>query len=338
MRPANNRKWIEMVLARRGLPAVPYNFMFSPVSQRIAENHYGSPIDDAINLPIRMSGTKSIKPLYADPAVFGKTAKDEYGVRWSTSTIDRGAPIGPVLKEPTLSGYRFPEAGMPYRFEDLGEWCARKAEHFRIIWVGDLWERATFMRGMENILLDVALHRAFVRDLLRGIADYILETMEILFDRFEFEAIAVSDDYGTQKAMIISPDDWRTLIKPLLGEIYGYAKKRGRKVFHHSCGNIVPIIGDMIDIGLDILHPIQPEAMDILYLKREFGAFLTFCGGIRTQDLLVHGTPGEVRAEVMKLKELMGNRGGYILEPGITIQADVPPENIVAMIDAAMEE
>jgi uroporphyrinogen decarboxylase len=110
--------------------------------------------------------------------------------------------------------------------------------------------------------------------------------MEILFDRFEFEAIAVSDDYGTQKAMIISPDDWCTLIKPLLGEIYGYAKKRGIKVFHHSCGNIVPIIGDMIDIGLDILHPIQPEAMDILYLKREFGAFLTFCGGIRTQDLL----------------------------------------------------
>jgi uroporphyrinogen decarboxylase len=91
----------------------------------------------------------------------------------------------------------------------------------------------------------------------------------------------------------------------------------------------------MIDLGLDILHPIQPEAMDGGVLKKEFGNDLTFCGGVSTQGLLVHGTPDQVRNEVRRLKREMGRGGGYILEPGITIQADVPIENIIAMIDEA---
>lgn len=336
MRPKDDRKWIELVVNHREMP-VPYNFMFSPVSLRIAEQRYGSPISDAILLPIRMTSPKSIKPLYADPEIFGKTAVDEFGVVWSTSTIDRGSPIVPVLKEPSLSGYRFPESGMPYRFEDIEQWCERQKAHYRIIWVGDLWERATFMRGMENLLVDTVKHQKFVMELLRGITDYILGTMEILFERFEFEAIALSDDYGTQKTMLISPESWRKFIRPYLKEIYEYGQKYGKTIFHHSCGNILPVIPDLIELGLDILHPIQPEAMDIQYLKREFGNDLCFCGGIRTQDILVSGTPREVKNEVKYLKETMGKEGGYILEPGITIQADVPAENLYAMIDEAME-
>lgn len=335
MRPQDDRKWIEAVINHREMP-VPYNFMFSPVSLKIAEQHYGSPVADALSLPIRMTSPRSIKPLYADPEIFGKTAVDEFGVVWSTSAIDRGAPIKPVLKEPSLSNYRFPEPGMPYRFEDIEQWYKKQKEHYRIIWVGDLWERATFMRGMENLLVDIIQNPKFVMELLRGITDYILGTMEILFERFEFEAIALSDDYGTQKAMLISPELWRKFVKPFLKEIYQFAQKKEKRIFHHSCGNIIPIIPDLIDIGLDILHPIQPEAMDIQYLKKEFGWDLCFCGGIRTQDLLVTGTAQQVRDEVRHLKETMGKGGGYILEPGITIQADVPPDNLFAMIDEAM--
>jgi uroporphyrinogen decarboxylase len=145
----------------------------------------------------------------------------------------------------------------------------------------------------------------------------------------------LSDDYGTQRGMLMSPAHWRELVKPCLARIYGLAKSRGLAVFHHSCGNILPIIGDLVDLGLDILHPIQPEAMDILLLKREFGAQLTFCGGLSTQGLLVSATPDEVRREVRRLKREMGRGGGYILEPGITIQADVPRANLIAMIDEA---
>jgi uroporphyrinogen decarboxylase len=284
-----------------------------------------------------MTGTVSKKPLYADPAKFGDAVADDFGVTWSTSHIDRGSPIGPCLAAPTLKGYTFPDPTRPGRFEGLTEWSRKHAGHYRIIWVGDLWERATFMRGMASILMDVVLEPAFVEALLERLTEYILATIGVLVDTCAFEAIAVSDDYGTQRGMLISPDDWRRVIKPCLKRIYGLAKHHKRTVFHHSCGSIVPIIGDLIDIGLDILHPIQPEAMDIRDLKRRFGAHVTFCGGIPTQTLLVNAAPEEVRAEVRRLKREMGRGGGYILEPGITILADVPAANIIAMIDEARE-
>jgi len=331
-----DREWIRATLAHRQPRAVPYNFMFSPPALALLQGHYGrDDLPDALDMPIRMAAPNSIKPLYAGPAEHGRTITDEFGVGWSTSDIDRGSPIGPPLGEASLSGYAFADPAAEYRFEGLGEWCRQNAAHFTVIWVGDLWERATFMRGMEGILLDVALNPGFVERLLRGIADHVLRTMEILFERFEFDAVAVSDDYGAQKAMIMSPGDWRRLIKPLLAEIYGLAKKHGRYTFHHSCGNIRPIIGDMIDAGLDILHPIQPEAMDVYALKRDFGREVTFCGGLRTQDLLPRGTAGQIRDEVRKLKDVMGAGGGYILEPGITVQADVPLANMLAMIEEA---
>ena len=333
---ANNRDWIRETLAHKQTQAVPYNFMFTPPAQLSLEKYYNqTDLEQVLKLPIRMSAPVSIKPLFADPAQFGEAIKDEFGVTWSTSCIDRGSPIGPCLAEPDLSNYTFPDAAEAYRFQGLEDWCERSKDNCTIIWVGDLWERATFMRGMEHILTDLSVNPKFVEGLLRGLTDYILQTMHILFDSFTFDGVALSDDYGTQKAMIMSPSHWRRLVKPLLAELYMFARQHGRTVFHHSCGNICPIIPDLIDIGLDILHPIQPEAMDILKLKREFGRDLTFCGGIRTQDLLPRGTVQQVRDEVKKLKCQMGKDGGYILEPGITIQADVPLENIVAMIEEA---
>ena len=330
-----DRAWIQQTLEHRESAAVPYNFMFSPPAERVAREHYGQDLEERLSLPVRMTGLKSIKPLYADPDEYGDTVTDEFGVVWSTSKIDRGSPIGPCLLEPDLSQYDFPNPAEAYRFTGIGEWCAKQEGHYRIIWVGDLWERATFMRGMQQLLIDVALNPKFVEALLRSLTDYILKTARILLEQYAFEAIAVSDDYGTQKGMIISPRDWRRLVRPCLSAIYDLAKSYGRAVFHHSCGNFVPIIGDMIDIGLDILHPIQPEAMDILFLKKEFGKHLTFCGGISTQDLLVSSTPDQVRSEVQRLKCQMAGGGGYILEPGITIQADVPIDSMIAMIDEA---
>ena len=94
----------------------------------------------------------------------------------------------------------------------------------------------------------------------------------------------------------------------------------------------------MIDVGLDILHPIQPEAMDILRLKREFGSTISFCGGVSEQELLLNTTPHQIRDEVKRLKEVMGKNGGYILEPGITLQADVPLKNVTAIIEEAQEQ
>lgn len=333
---SGHRDWIEIVIAHQELDAVPYNFMFSPPALAALQDHYGTDdVPEALDLPIRMSGCKTIKPLYASPSTYGRTVTDEFGVVWTTSDIDRGTPVGPPLVQADLSGYTFPNPRDERRFEYLGAWCRANREHFTAIWVGDLWERATFVRGMENILVDVLLDAGFVQRLLRKLADYILETMEVLFDRFEFDAVAISDDYGTQRAMVMSPESWRALIRPPLAEILAMAKRHGRYAFLHSCGNIVPIIEDLIEIGVDILHPIQPEVMDVYRLKRDFGDALTFCGGLRTQDLLPNGSPQHIRDEVRRLKDVMGAGGGYILEPGITLQADVPPANMIAMIEEA---
>jgi uroporphyrinogen decarboxylase len=301
----------------------------------MAQDRYGQDLEEGLSLPIRMTGTKSPKPLYADPDDFGPAVTDHFGVVWSTSKIDRGSPIGPCLPEPDLSRYAFPDPAEPDRFVDIPHWCTRQKGHYRIIWVGDLWERATFMRGMERLLLDTVMNPGFVDALLRRLTDYILETVRILVSKGSFECIAVSDDYGTQHGMLMSPAHWRRLVKPCLARIYRFAKADGLAVFHHSCGNISPIIGDMIDLGLDILHPIQPEAMDIRFLKKQFGRHLTLCGGISTQGVLVSGTPEQVRSVVRSLKREMAGGGGYVLEPGITIQADVPGENLFAMIEEA---
>jgi uroporphyrinogen decarboxylase len=188
---------------------------------------------------------------------------------------------------------------------------------------------------MENMLTDLALNPKFVDELLGALGDYVLGTMEILFDRFEFDGIAVSDDYGAQNAMLMSGVAWRRFIRPHLSRIYQSAKRHGRTILQHSDGYVYPIVGDLIDVGCDILHPAQPEAMDVLHLKREFGRDLTLCGGMRTQDLLPRGTPEQVRDEVRKLKSELGRGGGYVLSNGITIQSDVPLENMVAMVQEA---
>ena len=334
----NNKDWIRRVLARTGDVPVPYNLPLSPPARRKLEAHYGAAdIEELLDLPIRMTGLHSRKPLYASPGRFGPRAEDEFGVVWSTSEIDRGCPVGPPVTQPDLSAYTLPDPAAPHRFEGLGPWCRRNAAHYTILWVGDLWERATFLCGMERLLLWVVLEPEFVRSLLAAIARYVLVTMDILFDRFEFDGIALSDDYGTQKAMLISPETWRALVRPHLAAIIARARAAGKTVLLHSCGNGGEIVPDLVARGLDILHPIQPEAMDILELKTEFGRALSFCGGLGTQDLLVRASPGEVRREVRRLQERMGAGGGYILEPGITLQADVPLANMLALIGAAAD-
>ena len=332
----SNQNWIREVLRHHGGVPVPYNLPLSPPARRKLEDHYGTgDVEGFLDLPIRMRGPKSIKPLYASPEQYGSRVADEFGVVWSTSPIDRGSPVEPCIRRPDLAGYTFPDPTAAYRFEDLGAWCRQNARQYTIVWAGDLWERATFMCGMERLLLYAATEPEFVGSLLDGIADYILRTMDILFERFRFDGIALSDDYGTQQSMLISPATWRGLVKPRLARIFARAKAAGRTVLLHSCGNVGAVVPDLVELGLDILHPIQPEALDCVELKRQFGADLTLCGGLRTQDLLPRGTPEEIRREVARLQNQLGTGGGYILEPGITIQADVPLENILALIEAA---
>ena len=336
LQASDDRDWMRRTIAHQATARVPYNFSFTPPVRAALERYYGTTsLADALGLPFRRTALKSAKPPTSSPGASGGIVRDEFGVGWSANTVDRGAPVLPCLAEPDLAAYRFPDPAAPSRYEDLGAWCDANKAHYTFVWIGDLWERITYMRGTENALLDLALNAEFIEGLLRRLTEYILETMRILFARFPFDAVSLSDDYGTQRAMVMSPSHWRRFLRPRLAEIYGFARSRGRAVLHHSCGNIYPIIGDLVDIGLEVLDPIQPEAMDIFRLKREFGRHLALCGGIRTQSLLPHGSVGEVQEEVRRLKQEMGRGGGYILQPGNQLQPDVPLRNLVALIEEA---
>ncbi|HDY89623.1 MAG TPA: hypothetical protein ENH82_16115 [bacterium] len=315
---------------------MPYNFFFTPAALEKAQEHYGSPVDDVLNFPIRVNAVSSLKPVYAHPSDYGRNVRDEFGVLWSTGVTDRGIPVGPCITVPDISKYIFPDPAAPYRFKHLGDWLESNKENFTFITVGDLWERATFMRGLEDILMDIVVDPGFVHDLLQAIADYNINTMDILYEQFRFDGIVLSDDYGAQSSTIMSPSDWRKFVKPPLLRMYTKARKYGWVIFHHSCGHNTPIIPDLLEIGVDILHPIQPETMDIFKLKKEYGKDITFCGGISTQKLLPMGTSEEIRNEVRKVKRIMGKGGGYITGTGIMLHEDVPLDNLVSLIDEAM--
>lgn len=315
---------------------VPCNFMLSPPARRKLQAHLGQDdVEGFLGNCLYLYGC-SDKPLYASPDQHGPTITDQYGVVWATSHSDRGYPVGHPLAAPTLESYDFPDPLESRRWERVPQVAALHPECLRLAVVGDLWERPNFLRGLQPLLLDLRENPGFVHDLLEHLAAYNLATLEGMV-RFAPDGIFISDDYGLQGSLMMSPTDWRGFVKPRLRLLLRAAQRHGLRTMLHSCGCIRDIIPDLIELGLDILHPIQPEAMDILALKREYGRDLTFCGGIGTQQLLPMATPDAVRTEVWRTAEEMGRGGGYILEPGITVQGDVPLANVLALVEAARE-
>ena len=135
----------------------------------------------------------------------------------------------------------------------------------------------------------------------------------------------------------MSPDTWQNLIRPGEQREYDLLKSYGKYVWIHSCGCIEKIIPSLIEMGVDVLNPVQPEAMDIARLKARYGNRLTFWGGLSTQKTLPYGTPEAVRAESRAVRKLMGTGGGYIFAPAQEIQSDVPAANMLALIESAKE-
>ena len=143
------------------------------------------------------------------------------------------------------------------------------------------------------------------------------------------------DDYGTQNSMIMSPTFWRKFIKPRLAKIIAVYRDAGLPVIHHSCGAIMPIIEDLIEIGVNVLNPIQPKALNIKELTANYGDRLTFFGGICNQSVLPFGTPDEVEANVAEVTSILGSNGRFIIAPSNGVGKDVPLENVEAFFRAA---
>ncbi len=205
-----------------------------------------------------------------------------------------------------------------------------------LVW-GSHWEKAYFTRGIEAMLADFAAAPEFVGELLTFIIHKNMEYLNRILQCPDYDGILLGSDWGTQRDMMFSPTSWRKLIAP--GELteYDAIHAAGKDVMVHSCGCILKIMQDLCDMGVDILNPVQPECMDLAFLKQNYGHRITFWGGISTQRVLPGGTPSEVAAETERVIRLLSQNGGYITCSSQEIQTDVPYENLRALIDTARE-
>jgi len=323
---------VQSAIAHQATPSIPYHIDVLPPVAAALQEHYGTgDIDRAMGNYLRwLNAPKQWDRLGED------LERDEFGVVWSTNEFNRGYIVEHPLRAASLDGYSFPQLDYVARYAHLKEEAERSGDAFLVCWVGDLFERANFLRGLDQILMDMKLHPGFVHELLDELLSIILKNGEAICEH-PIDALFLSDDYGLQDNLMMNPEDWRTFIKPRVARLVEFGHAHGRAVFLHSCGCVRKIVPDLVEIGLDVLHPIQPEAMDIGELKRSFGGRIAFYGGVRTQTTLTYGTPADVRRETRQVARLMGEGGGFILAPGITLQHDVPWDNLMAFIDACHE-
>lgn len=266
--------------------------------------------------------------------------EDEFGVKWDRSGLDKdiGVIRDVTLREARLDEYELPSVPLEQVKKATEKALNNGKDTFKFGKIGTtLFERAWSLRGMENLLMDFLAEPAFAEKLLGRIADYNLAIIEAATG-FDIDGFYFGDDYGSQQGLLMSPDTWRRFVRPGLVRMFERVKRAGKTVALHSCGNIREILGDLIDIGLDVYQTVQPEVYDLGKLKKEYGRHLTFWGAISTQQALPFAKPEEVKRLVRETIATMGESGGYIAGPTHRVPQDVPPENVVAMVEALRGE
>jgi uroporphyrinogen decarboxylase len=247
-------------------------------------------------------------------------------------------PMARLESEHDAAEYPLPDIDAAYRYEPVREEIAslhRRGLAAVAMLECTVFERAWYLRGMERLLLDFTDGSAFAATLLDRITERrVVQARH--YARCGADVIAYGDDVGTQRGMLMSVAMWRAWLKPRLARTIAAAREIRPDVlaFYHSDGDIAPIIPDLIEIGVDILNPVQPECMDPAALKRAYGDRLSFWGTIGTQSTLPFGTPDDVRRQVRARIETVGRGGGLFLAPTHVIEPEVPFENVAAFVEA----
>jgi uroporphyrinogen decarboxylase len=328
----NKREVVRTVLQGKKPPYVPWHFKFTKEPREMLFHHFGTEdLDEVLHNHFLLLGSDI--GFFKD--VGNNCFKDVFGVVWDRS-IDKdiGNPVEPVLKEPSLEGYTFPNP-LDWRFfAGAEELIEKKPDRFRIFQIGfSLFERAWSLRGMENLLVDFLINPGFVHALFTAIADYNITQLNRA-TQLDIDAVYFGDDWGQQRGLIMGYEIWKEFIHPQLKRMYDAVHRKGKFVMIHSCGDVDELFNDLIGIGLNSFNPFQPEVMDIKSLMIEYRGRLTFHGGLSMQDTLPFGTPEDVLRDSLELLEL-GSQGGYIFSPSHDVEGDTSLENILTFVEAA---
>jgi uroporphyrinogen decarboxylase len=277
---------------------------------------------------------------------------DEFGVTWSMPDdqplymdISHHPLAEATLK--SLDDYPFPKGDDPGRFEGLRERALeiRKRTAYAVVSgiSGVVYEICWYMRGLEQWFTDMLQRPEFCEALLDRTLQFWMDWFRVFLDEVGdvVDVIMIGDDLAGQDGPLFRPSFYRTVVKPRHKKLVQYVRSRTRaKIWYHTCGSCVQYIPDLLDNGIDILNPVQISAkgMDPDWLKTEFGDRLVFWGGaIDAQHVLPNASTETVRQQVRTNLERFKPGGGYVFNNVHNIQAGVPPENIVALYDAAYE-
>jgi len=251
-------------------------------------------------------------------------------------------------REGAFENYSWPNARDKRRFKGLREKAEEIRQQGKIVFIkglcAGLFEMHQRIRGMSDAMIDPFLAPVNSDKLIGKLADLKIEFWDEALDHVGdlVDIIGEGDDYGTQNSQLIDPDQFRQYYKPHFTRVLAFIKEKApdSRMMFHSCGNVRPIISDLIEMGVDILNPVHVNAsgMEPVQLKKDFGNDIVFWGGgVDTQHILPSGTIREVKDDVRKNIETLAPGGGFVFSTVHNIQAEVPPENILAMWEALME-
>lgn len=308
------------------------------------ETGYSSPAE-YFNFDIRGIFLNESKE-QTDFSVYFEDINDDFQIdEWGVGIIPSSIPhlvqmIHPLRRIQTsieLSDYPFPEITLPYRFEGLKN---RVQEfHNREIpvacFTGSIFEQAWYLRGFEAILMDFISNPELAHELLERITE-ILTDVSSKIAEMGTDIIILGDDIGGQNGLIISLLHYREFLKFRHKKVIQAVKSVNPEiqVLYHSDGNILDVIPDLIEIGIDILNPIQPECMDPAHVKSVYGEYLSFWGAISLQETMPFGTKDDIIQEIKIRNSTIGKGGRYVIAPAHVIGSDVPWANIVSFCEA----
>ena len=287
------------------------------------------------------------------------SSEDLWGVRRSRADVDTGvgserysevsfSPLADAQDVRAVEEYEHWPCVDWFDYSGIEAQCDAIRQQGRVVvFMGDRLNRvaqlkpAMYLRGVEQILVDVAVNPEMARAIFGKIRAFYLDYAERIFEaaRGKIGLVLTGDDFGSQNGPLLSPQMWSEFLSDGFGRYIALAQSYGLRVMHHTCGSVRPIIPLMIELGLDVLQSLQPEAadMDARALKADFGEQLCFHGGVSVQRTLPFGAPDDVRREAKDRIEALAPGGGYILCTAHNIQADVPVENAEALFQAHRE-
>ncbi|MBC8875730.1 MAG: uroporphyrinogen-III decarboxylase [Planctomycetes bacterium] len=295
-----------------------------------------------------------VEPAYVGPSLEDETTgqrRDIWGVEYTWIEAGHGGqwepvafPLGEAEDPAALDDYTWPKLEW-FDFEAVDTQLQQYRDYAIMTAPGvaspGVLATIQFLLGMERTLADMLINPAFFHALAERILAFNLEFIERLYDvagdRIDF--FRIGEDYGTQRGLLFGKPQWHEFLRPTLVAMSRIAKRHGSYYYQHCCGAVRDLIPELIDVGVDVLDPLQVKAAGMVpaELKAEFGGRLCFSGGVDEQELLPRGTPEQVAGAVRELIDVMAPGGGFFLGPTHNFQADIPTENILAMYKAARE-